>query len=163
MKSKKIILLGMAGVGKSSIGKLLAKETHLPFIDLDTEIERVTQEPLQRSLDRLGDDAFLKLENRVFTNLCHQDAVYAPGGSFIYLLEKLTTEFFFIYLHEKSEVLLKRIHNLSNRGIVGIKEKSFETLVSERRDLGKQYANLFIECHNRPKQKIVDEILKTVT
>lgn len=162
MHSQKIVLLGMAGVGKSSIGKLLAKHCKLPFIDLDLEIENKTQEALQKSLDRLGDSDFLELEKTVFEEVADRAAIYAPGGSFIYLLDHFQKGFTYIYLNEHADVLMKRIDNINTRGIVGIKENSFESLVEERAHLGKKYAHLFIECRNRPKKKIVDEILNTL-
>lgn len=162
MQSKKIVLLGMAGVGKSTLGKLLAKNYSLPFIDLDLEIENYTKEPLQTSLDRLGDTAFLDLEKKVFEQLSHQVAVYAPGGSFIYIAHHFQNDFYFVYLNENTDTLIQRLDNLDTRGIVGIKNNSFHSLVEERALLGKKYADLFIECRNRPKQQIVDEILNTL-
>lgn len=156
-----IILLGMAGVGKSTLGKLLSKKIGRDFIDLDQVIEEYFQEPLQSVLNRLGDQGFLDIEKQLFLTLAKQNTIIAPGGSFIYVLSHLPKAYnaIYIYLDEQSNILLERLNHIDSRGIVGIKNYSFEQLVEQRRRLGKEVSHLFLTCKNRPKDQLVNEII----
>lgn len=156
---KSIIFLGIAGVGKSSIGYLLSKDLKMPFIDLDKEIEKQENKKIQRLLDTLGDTGFLDLEHRVFNSCKDQRAIFSPGGSFVYLLDKLDlNNYVFIHLSESLSIIKSRLQNVETRGIVGLKNKSFSQLFTEREILANKYTDLNIICNNRPKSQIVEDI-----
>ena len=158
---KSIIFLGIAGVGKSSIGQLLSKDLKKPFIDLDKEIEKQKNKPIQTLLDSLGDTLFLELELHIFNNFKDQKAIFSPGGSFVYCLDKVNLDnFILIHLSESLSIIQSRLHNLKTRGIVGLKNKSFSQLYAEREILAKKHADLHIECNNRPKPQIIEDIKK---
>ena len=81
---KSISLVGMAGAGKSSIGKQLADYLGFSFIDSDLLIESEYQESLQRVLDRLGKDNFLKIEEKTLMSIEFNNTILATGGSAIF-------------------------------------------------------------------------------
>lgn len=84
-KYKNITLIGMAGAGKSTIGKLLAKKLNFKFIDSDKYIEEKEQMSLQKILDKYGDEKFIKIEEkRVLELLPLKNCVISPGGSIIF-------------------------------------------------------------------------------
>lgn len=82
-KERNFVLIGMPGVGKSTIGVLLAKEACREFIDTDLLIQSKENRPLQEIIDKEGVIAFLKLEERCVVGLSGRKAVIATGGSII--------------------------------------------------------------------------------
>ena len=85
MNNNNIILIGMPGSGKSTLGVLLAKYSGYSFVDLDLIITKKTGKKLQKILDQDGYDAFLKIENQVGKELDCEKTVVATGGSMVLL------------------------------------------------------------------------------
>ena len=147
-----ITLIGMAGVGKSLIGRNLAKQISFGFIDTDDLIEQKTGKGLQEILDREGEKDFLKIETDTIINLGDiQNKIISPGGSVIYssaAMEYLKTNSIVIYLADSYSRILNRIKNLNSRGIVGLKNKNFKQLYQEREKLYKKFADITIDLSN---------------
>lgn len=144
-----ITLIGMAGVGKSALGKELAKRLGYRFIDTDELIERDQDLTLQEIIDRFGEAKFLKIEQEAILNLKGIDkAIISPGGSVIYCPEAmkfLKENSTIVFLNASFESIEKRIPNRSSRGIVGLREKTLEDVFHERLPLYMKYADITIE------------------
>lgn len=162
-----ITLIGMAGVGKSVIGKKLAEKLHYNFIDIDEIIEKKLNLKLQEIIDKFGEPNFLKIEEETILKLGKfYNSVISPGGSAIYSINAmnfLKNNSTIIFLNASSESIKNRIVNQSTRGIIGIKEKNFEILFHERIPLYKKYAKITIEVsEDFNVNAIVKEITKKV-
>lgn len=131
-----LTFIGMAGVGKTTFGKALAKATQKDFIDVDPYIEKKHGATLQELIDTHGLDYFKKIEEEAILELGDlQNTVISPGGSIVYYpgamawLKEHTTV---VYLKDDLENIKKRIPNLESRGIVGLKEKGLQGVFDER-------------------------------
>jgi len=159
-----ITLIGMPGVGKSFLGKQLAKKLSHNFLDVDEVIEKKTGLKLQQIIDNLGDEEFLKIEERAILELGEvKNSVIAPGGSVIYLpkamdfLKKISV---IVFLNAPFEFIEKRLVNRDRRGIVGLKNKDLKTLFDERTALYKKYADFTVEVlKDSDFQVVVDDII----
>ena len=157
-----LVLIGMFGSGKSTIGRLLAQELRYHFVDVDHLIEAKHRKPLQKVLDKLGMRAFMKMEDETLRALRSRHCVISPGGSAVYYpgamrhLGKLGTR---IYLKVPLAELKKRLPDWSNRGVVCRGGSSLSALFRERAPLFRQYADLTVDARGKNAQKITKEIL----
>lgn len=157
-----IALIGMPGVGKTTVGELLAKRLNKVFIDTDQLIEQAQQSSLQETLDTHGYMKLRELEEQ--TILAHQfyQAVVATGGSVVYgenAIRHLQTNTMFFYLAANSETLQARIDNWGSRGIACPVGQSIATLFAEREPLYQQYADHTIGTDNQTAEQVVEQIL----
>ena len=150
MNTETIILIGMSGVGKSTLGRYLAKKQNYTFIDIDKIIEKDIQRSIQSYIDEHGEDQFLNLEEKAILELpITPKTVISPGGSIVYSSKGMTrfkNETFIIYLHDSCDRIKKRIPDLETRGIIGSKTKTFEEIYDERTSLYETYADMIINC-----------------
>ncbi len=162
-----LTLIGMPGVGKSSVGKLLAKRLGYSLIDTDIAITEALQTPLQTLISTYGNDYFMEQEEKAILSLgtC-QKSIIAPGGSAVYsekgmlFLKKISTV---IYLRDSLNNIQKRLHNLHTRGIVGLKEKGLPLLFQERCFLYERYADIIVDVNPHFQCKIMcDTILNAL-
>lgn len=159
-----ITLIGMSGVGKSSIGQLLAQKLHYCFIDIDSVMEKDSGMKLQELIDYLGDAKFIKAEERAILSLgviC--DTVISPGGSAIYsesAMEFLKGTSTVVFLNASLDEIKKRTLNFSGRGIVGLKKKGLERLFEERQPLYRKYADVTIDIEKCSAEQIVDMLIE---
>ena len=79
-----LVMIGMFGSGKSTVGRQLAEKIRYDFVDVDQLIERRYQKPIKRVLDQLGMKGFMKAEEEVILTLRTRHCVIAPGGSAVY-------------------------------------------------------------------------------
>jgi len=144
-----ITLIGMAGVGKSSIGRVLAKQLGIDFIDVDRIIEKATQMSLQQIIDTKGDEAFSKIERDAILGLdLKKEAVIATGGSAVYsaeAMEFLKRHSRVIYLKASFESISAWVSNRLARGLVGLQTKSLREIYDERIPLYEHYADYTVE------------------
>lgn len=160
-----ITLIGMAGVGKSVIGKELAKKLLYRFIDIDELIEKKLNLKLQEIIDQWGEERFLKIEEQTILKLGKLDhSVISPGGSVIYseeAMEFLKKNSVVVFLNAPLESIEKRIPDRSTRGIIGLKTKNLKGLFYERLSLYKKYADNTIEIsEDFDIDTVVKEIFK---
>ena len=163
--TKSYTLIGMSGVGKSTIGKELAKNLNKTFIDLDNVISEKQHQNLQTIINNIGDKEFLKLEASTCLEVMFSNIVLAPGGSLIYspdamkyVKEKSTV----IYLEDTYDNILNRIPNIQERGIIGLLSDSFEDIYNERLPFYEKYSDLTITCTQKSWDTITNEILEKV-
>ena len=139
------IFIGMAGVGKSTIGSAIAKKFNLKFYDVDSVIVQKFNTPINKLIEEKGAQEFKKIESNSVLELVGNNNVLAPGGSFIYsteVIEKIKDRTLFILLYDNPDRIKKRINNLETRGIIGMETKSFEDIYYERMNLYKQVGNV---------------------
>ena len=161
-KSDSIILIGMAGVGKSTLGESLAEALGFDFTDLDDYILEKDGRTIQEIIDNEGEEALLQLEQRRMYEIDLTRRVVAPGGSIIYhtdLMEYLKQRATLIYLDDSFENIGGKLTGVSARGIVGLKNKPLRRIYDERRPLYSKYADITLDCRNKSQDQLAREIL----
>lgn len=157
-----LILIGMPGSGKSTAGVLAAKGLLKNFFDTDLLIQNLHRERLQSIIDTKGTDAFLAMEEDAVLSLTISGAVIATGGSVVYspkAMAHLRAMGAVIYLHLDYDTMMKRIHNVSTRGVVLRSGSTFREMYEERLPLYRQYADITIDCSNRTVEETVIDIM----
>lgn len=160
-----ITLIGMAGAGKSTIGRVLAKQLGYNFIDLDLLIKENTGMPLQALIDKQGDLALIKFEEEAILRLNQVDScVISPGGSVVYsekAMQHLKEISKIIFLNAPFRIIIRRLPNARKRGIVGLRDRSLKELFEERMILYQKYADYSIKLKGKESiQKIVENIIE---
>ena len=144
-----IILIGMPGAGKSSIGVLLAKRLGYDFIDTDLLIQVEAHCRLQQIIVHHGLEAFKNLEERVICKLAPQRAVIATGGSVVYsaaAMTRLRQIGRLVFLDLPLPMLQQRIRNMDSRGLVIDPGETFAELYARRLPLYRRFAELTLPC-----------------
>lgn len=158
-----ITLIGMAGAGKSTIGRALAKRLGYTFIDVDQLIRENTGMPLQTLIDKHGDSALIRFEEEAILRLGQVDrSVISPGGSVVYsekAMEHLKAISKIIFLDTAFRSIARRLPNARKRGIVGLRDRSLKELFEERMVLYEKYADFSIKLKGREN---VQEITKKI-
>lgn len=165
MEKNNIILIGMPGAGKSTVGVILAKRLGFHFTDTDLLIQWRERLRLQQIIDSKGLDYFRHVEEQVLCNLQLEYNVIATGGSVIYYQRGLTAlgqTGHLIYLEVPLDALSQRIANMGERGLVMSKGQSFEQLYQERTPLYEQHADITINCNNRSAEQVAEMLEETV-
>lgn len=159
---KNIILIGMPGCGKSTVGVLLAKAMGFHFIDTDIVIQNRTGRLLQQIIDEDGLDAFCIEEERAIMSVEEQgNCVIATGGSAVYsrtAMLHLKQNGYVYYLSLPVEQVEKRINNITTRGIAMRKGDSIADVFRRRRQLYEEYADITVECSDKSLEETVAEI-----
>jgi shikimate kinase len=143
-----IVLIGMPGAGKSTVGVVLAKLTARNFVDTDLLIQTEERRTLQDIVDHEGYLALRSIEERVILSLHASRHVIATGGSAAYsdaAMRHLQKDGVIVFLHVTIPILLKRIHDIETRGIARRADQSFEDLFEERFELYSKYADVRID------------------
>jgi shikimate kinase len=163
MKSESIVLIGMAGVGKSTIGMTLAADLGYAFVDVDDYILQKDGKRIQEIIDSEGEEALLQIEKRRMFEIQLTEMVLAPGGSIIYhpdLMDYLKKNAVLIYLDDSYANIEAKLVGGLDRGIVGLRYKTLRQIYEERRPLYFKYADITIDCRRKEQDEIVAEILK---
>ncbi|HJL96412.1 MAG TPA: shikimate kinase [SAR86 cluster bacterium] len=141
---KSITLIGMAGAGKSTIGRSLAKLLGFKFLDGDVIIEEKINQSIQSFLDQKGGKEFKQIEEEVLLSITFSNTVLATGGSAVLsntAMNFLRKESEVIFLDVSYENISERISNLSERGVVRRPKQSLQETYNERLSLYKKYAD----------------------
>lgn len=159
MKKNNIILIGMPGVGKSSVGVVLAKVMGSQFVDSDLIIQEQRGKLLKDIIAESGIDGFIEIENNVNSNINMENTVIATGGSVVYgkkAMEHLKAIGTVVYLKASYEEIHKRLGNLEGRGVVLKDGQDLKALYNERTPLYEKYADIIVEENG---QTIRDTVL----
>lgn len=161
-KKDNIVLIGMPGVGKSTIGVVLAKILGYKFIDADLVIQEKTGRLLKDIIAEDGIEEFIKIENAVNSSIHAKKTVIATGGSVIYgkeAMEHLSKIGTVVYLQLELPALSRRLGSLKKRGVVLKKGQTLKNLYDERIPLYEKYADIIINEHHCSIKKTVNKIV----
>lgn len=162
---KNIVLIGMPGAGKSTVGVVLAKVMQMDFCDTDLLIQKQTGRALQEILDTDGLDSFLQTESSIVSTLKCEHCVIATGGSVVLsedAMQHLKQIGTIVYLHVSFEAVQSRIHNLSTRGIAFSEGQTLSDIYAQRIPLYEKFADLTVECSELDCRLTVEQIRKNL-
>lgn len=159
-----LVLIGMPGAGKSTVGVILAKTLGMDFLDTDLAICKATGTTLQTILDIQGQEAFLQLESDVVRSLNPDRTVIATGGSVPMkpeAMEHLRQMGKVIYLKVELEELRRRLSNIKTRGIAFGPGETLDTLYAYRVPIYEAWADLTVEADpaRNDIENMVDQIV----
>ena len=156
-----IVLIGMPGCGKSTIGVILAKTLGIGFVDTDLIIQQRENRLLQDIIDKDGIDFFLDCEAEAVKTVACDNTVIATGGSVVYredAINHLKRNGKIFYLNVPLVEIKKRLSNISTRGVAAKKNDSVENIFAEREALYKKYADEIIDLTGCTVEKAVEMI-----
>ncbi len=159
---KNIVLIGMPGAGKSTIGVLLAKRMAMDFVDTDVLIQTSQQRTLQTIVDADGQAALRKIEEDVLLSLTRQHCVIATGGSAVYsvrAMNYLKTNSVVVFLDVDLATLEARVKDFSERGLAKDPDQTFAQLFAERLPLYQKYADITIKSAGQNPEDLCAEIV----
>ena len=162
---RNIVLIGMPGAGKSTVGVLLAKTIGYGFVDCDLLIQGQTGELLYRTIERDGIDSFLRTEERVISGLFVSRCVVATGGSAIFgdrAMEHLRESGVVVYLKLAPDEIERRIMNITTRGIAMNPGETIRDVYAVRAPLYEKWADVTVDCQGLSPEGVIEEILKQV-
>jgi shikimate kinase len=160
-----IVLIGMPGSGKSTVGVILAKLTSRDFVDTDVLIQKNQGRTLQDIVDTQGFMALREVEERTILNLVCANHVIATGGSAVYshaAMTHLKSNGMAVFLNVELPVLKSRIHDYATRGLAKRPDQSFDDLFKERFNLYAKYSDITIECKNFPQEEVCEKIIHAI-
>ncbi|CUM88802.1 Shikimate kinase [Blautia hydrogenotrophica] len=158
-----IILIGMPGVGKSTLGVVLAKVLGFQFIDADLLIQEQERKKLHQIIKEVGINGFMEIENQVNASIEAERSVIATGGSVVYCrqamshLKEIGTV---VYLKVSLSTLEKRLGNLKRRGVILKKGQTLKDLYEERVPLYEKYANVVVDEKGRDLEECLQLLLE---
>lgn len=158
---KNIVLIGMPGAGKSTVGVLLAKSLLMDFTDTDLVIQRKTKKALSEIINEKGTDYFIDLEEKIILEETFRNCVIATGGSAVYgekAMEKLCRDGICIYLDVSLAELMRRLGDITTRGIAMDKSEGIPELFEKRSPLYKKYAAFTVDCTDKTPEECVKSI-----
>ena len=160
-----IVLIGMPGCGKSTLGVVLAKSTNRNFVDVDLLIQQKAGKKLHKIIEDEGLKYFSDLENSVGASVEAENSVIATGGSIIFgedamaHLKKIGTV---VYLRLPLEVIKKRIRNFATRGIAMKPGETLDDVFAQRSPLYEKYADMTIDCENVTFEENLEKLINTL-
>ena len=162
---KKIVLIGMMGSGKSTIGALLSKKMNKKFIDVDSKIEIIEKQKISQIFKLKGEKYFRALEVKTILSLLDSKekelVLSLGGGSFLdeKVRKNVKNNSLSFWLNWKPLTIIRRIRRSLKRPLVqGLNDQEIEKMMFDR---NKYYAksNFKIDCDNHKKNEIVDKIV----
>lgn len=157
-----LILIGMPGAGKSTLGLLLAKNLAKDFVDTDLLIQLEHRKTLQDILHERGHMALRDAEEQVLLKSQYPNHIIATGGSAVYSemgMRHLKQFGPIVFLDAEIDVLESRINNMESRGIARPAGQSFAEVYAERRPLYLRYADIVIDCDRKTQEQLLDEVI----
>lgn len=162
---RNVVLIGMPGAGKSTVGVLLAKTLLMDFTDTDLLIQKETKKALSDIINEKGTEYFIELEEKVILKQNFSNSVIATGGSAVYgerAMEKLSKNGVIIYLKVALPELIKRLGDITTRGIAMEEGTGIPELFSERSPLYEKYACFTVDCTDKTPEECVGIIAKNL-
>jgi shikimate kinase len=160
-----IVLIGMPGAGKSTVGVLVAKMHAMGFIDTDLVVQSGEGRRLQEVIDDEGVAVFRAREERYVLTLAAGNCVIATGGSVVYsekAMHHLGGLGKVVFLDLDLPSLRDRLTNLPCRGVVRFPGQTLEALYEERRPLYLKYAGLKVDCGGKTHEQVARAVIDAV-
>lgn len=160
---RNIVLIGMPGCGKSTVGVVLAKSLGMDFVDSDLVIQSTMGATLAQLIEQHGDDGFRDIENRVNASIDVQNSIIATGGSVVYGAEAmahLKSIGTVVYLRLTCENITERLGDLHARGVTIKPGWTLRDLYNERCPLYEQHADIVQDCDGLRLRDVVAELQK---
>lgn len=160
-----IVLIGMPGVGKSTVGVILAKVLGYQFMDADLLIQEQEGKLLCEIIAEVGTEGFIEVENRVNASINAKRTIIATGGSVVYgkeAMEHLKSIGTVVYLSVPFATLEKRLADIRGRGVVLKEGQDLKDLFLERTPLYEHYADLEISEENLGVEETVDKLIENL-
>ena len=161
-KPSSIILIGMPGSGKSTVGVILAKRMNLNFVDTDVLIQTTEKRSLQDIIDRDGYMALRKTEERVLLHHDYTHCVVATGGSAAYsapVMKHLKSFGAIVFLNVDLDTIKRRVKDFTGRGLAKRPDQTLDDLFYERFDLYRKYADMTIDGNALTQEEVCGEII----
>ena len=162
---KNIVLIGMPGAGKSTIGVLLAKSLLCSFTDIDLIIQNTCKMSLCDIIEEKGTDGFLQTENDIICGCEFENSVIATGGSAIYgkeAMEKLKNNGIFVYLKLPLSEIEKRLADIKTRGVAMKNGSTVAQLYEERAPLYEKYADITVDVSRAELSDSLEQICNSL-
>jgi len=166
MENNNIILIGMPGAGKSTLGVLLARAINYRFLDTDLLIQEREEKLLCEIIAQEGMERFLEIEGEVNAGICTERTVIAPGGSAIYseaAMRHFSEIGTIVYLHVPVTELEKRLGDLKRRGVVLKEGQSLDMLFEERRVYYERYAQVTVDVTKDEIGDVLAELVRKIS
>jgi shikimate kinase len=157
-----IVLIGMPGAGKSTVGVVLAKTLGKLFVDTDLLIQQSERRLLQQIICEDGVKAFLAAEERIILQMMVTNTVIATGGSVVYspaAMRRLQNQGIIVYLQLPLAEIERRITDMASRGIALGAGQQLSDLYRERVPLYESYADLTVDCSGLSLEAIITAIV----
>lgn len=165
MTKDNIVLIGMPGAGKSTVGVVLAKKLGYSFLDSDLVIQETYGKLLHELIEENGVEGFWKIENDVNASINRHRSIIATGGSAIYgkeAMEHLREIGTVVYLKLPYAVIEDRLGDLNARGVTLRPGQTLRDLYEERVPLYEKYAHVVVECDGRVLREVVGDIAEAI-
>lgn len=168
MITKTIVLIGLMGCGKSSIGKRLAKELHMPFVDADDEIEKNVGCRISEIFKYNGEPYFREVEQRVIEELLeHGPIILATGGGAYMnpaIRDSIKKHAVSVWLKAEFEMLYDRVSRKQHRPLLekGNKKEILRSLMEERYPIYAD-ADITVQSTDSPHSRVVQDIIQAVS
>lgn len=158
-----VILIGMPGAGKSTLGVVLAKVLGYEFLDSDLLIQKQEEKRLSRIIEEKGTDGFMAVENRVNASIETEHTVIATGGSVVYCdeaMEHLRSIGKVVYLKLSLKAVSRRLGNLKGRGVLLKDGQTLQDLYEERTPLYEKYADIVVDEEGKDLEASLQAVLE---
>jgi shikimate kinase len=165
LKPSNIVLIGMPGSGKSTVGVLLAKLLGKNFVDSDVLIQTLQGRSLQEIVDSSGYLALRAVEETVLLGLLVRNCVIATGGSAVYsrsAMEHLRADGIGVFLNVDLDTLRARVRDFAARGLAKRPDQTLDDLFDERCALYRKYADVTIECAGLSHEEVCEKIMQAL-
>lgn len=160
-----IVLIGMPGCGKSTVGVLLAKALGMSFVDTDVVLQAKEGRKLQEMIDEIGVDAFLQTEEEAILRLRCEKTVIATGGSVVYgrrAMAHLHAHGRVIYIRLPYQEIERRLSNLATRGVTLREGQTLRALYDERVPLYEAQADAVLDAANQPIERTLERLVRLI-
>lgn len=160
-----VILIGMPGSGKSTLGVLLAKALGYSFVDTDLIISRMADKPLQKILNEDGLDSFLELEEKVGCELECDKTVVATGGSMVLsekAMQNLKSDSKVVYIRVPLDEIKRRVTNITTRGIAFHKGETLDDVYRLRVPLYEKFADITVDFEDASKDNAIENMVEAM-
>lgn len=145
---RNLILTGMPACGKSTLGVVLAKTLGMKFVDTDLLIQEVENCKLQEIIDERGMQEFLRIEEKVLSEIEAENSIISTGGSAVYsdkAMKHLGSIGDVVYIKLSLDEIERRLNNIKTRGIAMKPGETLADLYNMRVPLYEKYADITIE------------------